>query len=386
MRNIYSSDENFDIYFIANFDHWVDDEGLTLPLEYKISNSQTKSAPINDPDPMWNQDFWNNGGWRDSDVGYANTLLGKVDPVYKSKFEKEIPWYRSYRDSLVSDPITGSPALKISQAKNSVNSYYGESAMVRMPSGTKYKELYYTFNVMFNPEFVPNQGGKILGFLGGPPYEGQPSKLPDETEGFAARVMWDKGGFNSYFAYWNDPKFEDARARSQLPPDHEDYFDPDKIIYPAKQQWDEFQPTCIDCDSGDSLQYNADGSFMPRWDEATPRWYNVTYRIVMHTGNNSDGFFEGYINGRLIHRITNMRWHYPPGWPRNGINGLRISGFFGGSGWNLRALKDSWWIYDDITLFMYTDNYIQSHSTIKEGSFNDNNTVLDLPANVWPKE
>lgn len=371
---------DFDVFWSANFDHWATDK--TLPVAYNTSSSLTQQ--INDaggiaPEPMWEQDFFGTSTWRDGDVGFLNTLLGLNDTYTGGVYN------RNYRDSIVNDPVTNNPGIKIPYRADRANSYYGESAWVTI-GGEDYDEIWFGFNVQFSPEWDPVRGGKIPGYGGGNPTDFQPARLPevvsDEkgyTVGYAGRTMWDAGGFNTYSNYFNNPAY--IYARSQI---DAGLWPADTSVYPSKIQWDEFQPNCDTCDNGGTVKkallYNPDGSWMPRWTETSPRWYSVVIHLIGSTGTSANGAIEGFINGHLIHQINNIRW-YEDATGQEGFNRFRISAFFGGSSTNEAASKDSWFQIDDFWYGMPKLGH--NNPGIGEGTLSNPGTYISLPN--WPK-
>lgn len=384
---------DFNVYQGINFDHWESDK--SLPVMYNIDNwhtQQIESLGGVAAEKMFEYDFLGKSPWRDGDHGvYMYLTEGDNDEVLDGS---GLNWYRTYRDSIVYDPLTNSPSLKISQAEGRVNSYYGEAALVNIPEAD-FDEIYYGYNAMFNPEFEPRRtdydnagGGKLLGYGGGNPTDFQPLVLPETvsagkpyTIGFAGRMMYDSGGFNTYSNYFNNPAYLELRAdiANGVPG-----ATVDTPVPPRKIPWSQVQPSGDTCDNGGAVNkpflYN-DG-FIPRWDETEPRWYNVTYRLKMNTGTEANGFIEGYINGYLVHYIEGIRWFENSASLQEGFNRIKVAGFMGGNSLNLSAPADSWWIYDDIWWGMPKSGH--GNPGIKSGVRNDNNTYLNLPN--WPKQ
>jgi hypothetical protein len=167
-----------------------------------------------------------------------------------------------------------------------------------------YDELYFSFRMKLKPGFVWVLGGKIHGLIA-EPFKG--FEIPEWDEGAMVLLMWRE----------NKPTFY--------------YYHQDQDHY-----------------YGNSEGWN--------YSLESGKWYTVTIRMVMNTlnenGGNNDGILEGFIDGKLVCQMGNMRF-------RNlesiKINVLEITSFFGGGDDNWRAQRDEWMDVDDFIAFNYTD-------------------------------
>jgi len=165
-------------------------------------------------------------------------------------------------------------------------------------------ELYFSFRMKFKPGFVWVLGGKMHGLIA-QPFKG--FEIPEWDEGAMVLLMWRK----------NEP-----------------------IFYYYHQDQDHYY--------GNSEGWN--------YRLESGKWYTITIRMVMNTlnenGGNNDGILEGFIDGKLVCQMGNMRF-------RNlesiKINILEITSFFGGGDDSWRSQRDEWMDVDDFIAFTYTD-------------------------------
>lgn len=169
-----------------------------------------------------------------------------------------------------------------------------------------YNELYFSYKVRFKPGFKWVLGGKLPGVIGGPQWDGYAP--PGWSDGFVAKLMWKSSSQIMFYYYHQDQNDNHGDSKT----------------------WDYF------IESG--------------------RWYIITIRIVMNTinasGGNNDGILEGYIDGKMVCQLTNVRF-------RNlesiGIDHLHITSFFGGNSEEWAAQRDEWIDTDDFYVFTYKD-------------------------------
>jgi len=325
----------WDTIFSQDFEHHTG-----LPLRY---TSPPYSPDLQTPD-------WNNHWW------FASEKY-----IYPACFEGIYP------DSLVVDPLTGSNVMKNSWGTYECGGYdaqgparCGES--FDMPLGGNYHEVYVSQNIQFDQNFDWAGGGKMgIGVKGGP-YDHSWGCPPEYGEGFTTQLMWHWGirdghpYFYTYYPGMNCP--------------YGDYFG-----------FEAFQP------EGEGMNYY-DGSGVDQYgtneglfyfDVTSPKWYNITIRVVCNTftGSTSDNnaIMEGYVNGRLVARHSGLHLlDYPL--IDTQIDQLMFW-LFNGGGW---AADHEQWVYiDDVITFTYDI----SVDVPRGQELSDPGRVLNLPN--WPK-
>jgi len=337
-------DPNFNIIWSNTFDHW--DTDYVLPTRY-ASNTYGKS------DTMINYDWW----------GAYN---GDCEWAY-DKYQGGENLYHNYLDSIVEDPLTNSPALKLYSKAGETNAsntlISGGESLKTYWDGVydNYREVYFSYSIMFRQGFQHSGGGKLPGIItkAERAYGGRPVT---SGEGARASLLFKGGGIKSF--HWF---YEHSDASRNLT-------DENGVDYSVvDDKWGDFNPEGVDYD--DDLDYS-NGKFQFRHD--VDRWYRITQRIVWNTGTNYDGLFEGYINGYLIERDSGYRWT-DIGDPTYGINGVYLQFFFGGYD---PALRDEWILTDDYVVYTIDESYVDSKINRNYG-YND--TTVVLPDPYWPK-
>ena len=332
-------DDIFNSLWTKDFDHWVDTEGLSLPVRFTGTMLAT--------------DFWGEN-FENSETNGA-------------------PY-----DSIVVDPLTSSPGLKIDMLEGEYNSISvdvpnhdgGESTRIYWDDAIgPQREVYFSYNVMFNKNFNGGKGGKLPGPLGWGTREFVSLPLSD-NEGSWAGLMFKGSAVKDYLAVFNPseafPGYNPAYPAG-------DYLGPD------------FKPVGNDYYGNDFL-YSTDDRFLFNHTTGNYIWYNITRRVVMNLDGTADGFIEDYINGYLIRRVSGIEWQ-GMGWPDAGWNGFYLTFFFGGSTIEWAAATDSWAIFDDFTAWSsYKDIYINSDINRVLGANNNNLIVTPIPLPNWPKE
>ena len=241
----------------------------------------------------------------------------------------------------------------------------GENTLLYWDTAQPIREIYYSYNIMFNKNFDGASGGKLPGLVGWGTkyYSGTPLSA---GEGCRAMINFKGDRLDGYHAVWNhsDIFYYDSIYSGGY------YVGHDSSIYAPYQ--DGFNPTIS------NLTYNGDGDVVLTHD-SNYKWRNFTFRAVMNTTGNADGSLEFYINGKLVYRQRGVEW-MSMGWPGSGWQGISLSFFFGGT---VAAPSDSWIIIDDQYTFTYSDDFIDENIN-RDFGYNDDETVLVLPN--WPKE
>ncbi len=164
-------------------------------------------------------------------------------------------------------------------------------------------EMYFSYDIRFKPGFEWVLGGKIPGISGGIVKSGF---LPQNGDGFSARLIWAEGGRLKFYVYHMDRK----------------------TIYGDPYFWDNFK-------------FN------------TGQWYNITIRIVLNsvTNNvgNNDGILEGFIDGKLVIQLKNFRFR---NFNNIYVDNIYNCSFFGGNTAEFNSLRDEW--IDTDNYFAYT--------------------------------
>ena len=83
---------------------------------------------------------------------------------------------------------------------------------------------------------------------------------------------------------------------------------------------------------------------------STDEWHTITMRVVANTPGESNGFLEGFIDGNLVVRWSDLRLRDIP---ELKVNRLTFSSFFGGSGADMAATKNEYMLFDDIVAYYF---------------------------------
>ncbi len=164
-------------------------------------------------------------------------------------------------------------------------------------------ELYLSYDVRFEGGFDFQLGGKLPGFASGTAVAG--GDQPNGYDGFSTRMMWIEGGDAISYVYH---------------PDKTHRF-------------------------GDGMRWT-DSSFTPG------EWTTVETRVRLNTPGSNNGIIEGWMDGELVLRRTNLRFRDTADLQ---IEGLFFSTFFGGS-------TQEWAPSRDETIDF--DNFVISQSPI----------------------
>ncbi|MBA7511566.1 hypothetical protein ES705_03562 [subsurface metagenome] len=189
--------------------------------------------------------------------------------------------------------------------------------------GAGYTELYFSYNIMFKPDFDFVISGKIPSMGGGEDWDDH-GGAPYYDEGFRCGLAWsetwDGEGGLRFYIYHHDQSGPYGDTRNWSDPSTTDIYK-----FPTDEE----------------------------------NWVNITIRIVLNTVNappengNNDGFVEGFINGRLMERWEGLRFR---NLPSIGIDYMKIYAQFGGVDPIFQTTRDEWILTDDYYLFTYANH------------------------------
>ena len=376
---LYRGKEDTTAYFTEWSGITATDTWTAVPNKDTVFVDSSNKVP-----PVQDEGIW--------DIIMEHDFEERVAPAYwdLNTFKLDIPnsvgrygnqWYRAEElrtpswwdinvdDSIVVDVETGSKVLKTMWRSGTHDGYVGNSFRggeywkEGFPGSQKYKELYASINVKLGEDFFESVdcGGKIFpGFNGGSP-GWTVTDPPDYGEGFWFATSWgheewlDQEGCLFFYIYYQ---------QNQTP-------------YGASLPWDTFQPTGGGIDAGD---YNAAGKWL--YPDDSEEWVNITVRCVVNsfTGStpNYDGILEGYINGRLVARYSNL---YLITYPDEvGGNYIDYHQFYQSWGGSCGPDVDKWAFSDDIVIWVYDEEV----DVPRGNEPSPPGRVLNLPN--WPKE
>ena len=338
----------------------LDDIWTEVPNRYAvfIDSSDVKPEPQDPSDWIiyYTQDFeqhvtapleYTTAVWWTDDWG-ANRTSRSADPRWPGWWEGQVP------DSIVVDDETNSKVFKFSFEDTIADGFGGQlpyrggdmwiSDLGDLTGIGEHQELYVSFNIKFRPGFDWHWVGKIINVNGGAPLSAQTlnyNTRPGYGEGFNFGMIWI--GDETIKAYLNPNYSAPAGGLS----DYFFYQNMSPLQYGEQDWWDTYQPAGLDYDNEFGFFY-----FI-----TTPeRWYNITYRIVMNTWTegsvNSDGIYEGFVNGKLVHGHYNMM-AVDDSQEGLGINTISFNTFFGGGANYHKPQRDEWELIDDLHLWIY---------------------------------
>jgi hypothetical protein len=170
-----------------------------------------------------------------------------------------------------------------------------------------FTELYFSYDLRFKSGFVWVLGGKIPGITGGKVYAGT---QPAYDDGFSVRGMWAPNGSLVYYLYHQDRQ----------------------TIYGEPILW-------------------------PNFNFTAGIWYNITFRVVLNSVQNSvglhDGILEGFINGKLIFQKTNINFR---NFDNIKIDNISNCSFFGGAEAAFNPQRDEWLDLDNFIAYTYKNS------------------------------
>lgn len=166
-------------------------------------------------------------------------------------------------------------------------------------------EVYSSYWLRFSDTFDwggTSEGGKLPGLAGGGNCSG--GSTCDGTNGFSARLMWRTGGKAVLYLYHMDKPGTFGQDIDLLNPDNSN------VIFQKGE------------------------------------WYQISERVKINSGTNSDGEVDVWVNGNLALSLTGLRF------VTNGdkVDNFYFSTFHGGSGAAWAPSVDSYVWYDDIII------------------------------------
>jgi hypothetical protein len=267
------------------------------------------SAPDPPPDPTgfeiyWAVDFENHA----APIEYTTAIQSPEflnDDFFPGSPEKRWPsdWanYDFINDWIVIDPLSGSKVLKYQFSDTIMQGYDGQTPsrggdgplLSFGTNGTALyiepQELYFSYNFMLRPGWLPSGGGKFPGLGGGrSSYHDMGCPPTANNTGFKLDLFWhwatNAGGSSLYNAIGSYGKYYNMSTGS----------------CPVSEllTFGTFQPV------GTNLNYHDDWRHAFYLDVSDSIWYNITLRYVCNTFSgttpNADGIMEGFVNGYLV--------------------------------------------------------------------------------------
>jgi len=166
-----------------------------------------------------------------------------------------------------------------------------------------YEELYCSFSVKFKESFDFVLGGKLPGLVGGTGNNG--GNRPNGLDGWSAQMMWRRSGIIVQYVYHPD----------------------------QRGQW------------GDDFYWKK--GFLSDFYFAPNVWYTIEHHIKMNTPGEYNGIIEGWLNGVLAIRETNIRFRDTASL---GIDAFYFSTFFGGQGPEWAPTRDEYILFDNFII------------------------------------
>jgi len=261
-----------------------------------------------------------------------NTLGNYRDDEWREDFRNP-EWGERSTLNIIQDTTDSSDSTKALQMNFQEGTRGGgEGSMVWWTTlNGKYEELYFSYDVMFEPGFDFGEGAKIPSLKGGnAEVEGQMDR-PDGYDGFANGLMFKEYGRIVFYLYFPDSRLDMYGDSYWWGGDYADDVD--------------FSPSTIE------VGYTSRGLATCTAGE----WHNLTYRTVLNTidanGNsNYDGILEAYFDGKLVFQLTHILWRRTKDL---GIDTLNMRAFFGGT-WT--CPKDEWMRMDNVIVYTIKDN------------------------------
>lgn len=330
----------------------IDSSGLAPPPDpggywdtifYQAFEQHSGIAPVEYVYSLQSPD-WNNHFWFDSDHRWPDGWA--ANPVIK--------------DSIVIDATSGSAVMRLAFDDAIIDGYDGQGSArggegANLSLGSEPKEVYFSYNVMLRPGWLPSGGGKLPGMAS----TNYNTSAPPPRDGFKVDLAW----------WWPScpcpPGF--YRGLSWYASHHDM---PGQ--YSEARDWGDFFP------EGDGVQYYTDKGFY--FDVTDSTWVNITMRIVVNTFTgdtpNYDGLLEGYINGYLIAQWSGLRLQNVPAQKDAGVGRIWLNHSYGGGG---APLRDEWSYWDDFIVFTYDAGV----DVTRGNELSPPGRVLNLPN--WPK-
>lgn len=188
-----------------------------------------------------------------------------------------------------------------------------------------HNEIWCSWRVKYLSGWEWVQGGKLPGAAGGT----QPTGGTQAYTGWSGRLMWHPEGAHIAYLYTYYPDRPNKNGTGFR-----------------------FKKTNPDNTSLDS----------DTWYAPTGQWLTFTQRYVMNTAaDNFDGIFEGYVDGVLRCRKTNLRWYGPNSYTASGkpahnkVNGFRLETFYGGGSSDYAPSKTTYAQFDGFKISATSD-------------------------------
>lgn len=206
--------------------------------------------------------------------------------------------------SIVDTPLGSGHSLQMRYPAGQVSS--AGAAIIPVPLGATYNDVYVSFSVMFAQGFDFVREGKLSGLCGGTCNSG--GSKPNGTDGWSSRVLW-----RLLPASGNRP---DAAAQY--------IYNPDQTS-----------------SNGDMLAWN-NAIF------TTGVWYQVVTRVKMNTPGQHNGVIQSWFDGALAFEIDTERL---TDIASLGVDQFRFETFFGGGSSIFAPPKDEYAYFDNISVY-----------------------------------
>lgn len=191
-------------------------------------------------------------------------------------------------------------ALRIHYPKGKSGCYTSKQCVDWKPQlGGKFKKLYYGFRVKFPEDFDFVKGGKLPGLAGGDANTG--GSIPNGTDGWSVRVMWNKEG-----------KLVQSVYHPDQPSKYGDIF-----------KWEMEQPI----EKG--------------------KWHTIQTLVYLNDPEKKDGVVKTWLNGEQVLDKTDLRFRSHANLK---IDRFMFTSFFGGNGPYWAPGDDQYAYIDDVVL------------------------------------
>jgi chitodextrinase len=266
-------------------------------------------------------DFVMVNDFENNTIGYYNEAEWMRDwnnPPWANRLENALIYPKEGNKVLRLDYLEGTFGLNADDETDP-----GDGIQFFAPLPGEIIEIYFSYNIMFRPNFDFVISGKLPGLDGGPEFSA--GSMPTYEQGFKCGLAWSGQlystsleGTIAFYLYHHDMPGAYGQIYTWADPYSDDKY----------------------------YKFKTDAE----------RWTNITIRLVLNTVNggglpgNYDGFVEGFINGKLMSQWTGLRM-------RNvsdvKIDFAKIYSFFGGDTPAFAARRDEWALFDDFYLFTY---------------------------------
>jgi len=222
------------------------------------------------------------------------------------KWSNGIGWKDIYNVSIINE--NNNRLMKVKTWANQISPDYGVQ-FAKIFSGNELQEdVWFSYNTIFKPYFIPVQGGKLPGLSGGD-YSGGGTH---PTNGFSARLMFKQDCSLDFYLYWPEMPGEWGSHFGRFP-------DPKDL----SKQFSFYHDTEV--------------------------WHNITTRVKLNSTGNHDGFLEAYLDGICVKRVDGLLLRLDDTVKSDLFN---ITHFFGGNTMDWAPPEDQWIKIDDVLLFI----------------------------------